>query len=326
MKASVTIAAAVVLALTAVLPAGPIQDKQISAGAKWVAHMNVEAFVASGLGKYVLDRVSEDPKATEGLQKFVEAFNVDPTQDLLSVTLYGGEYAPAAGVAILRGRVDHERLLDLLEANEAHDTLKYGDHVLHTWAQQPEGKDDDGVRHGAFHGDELVVISRSVDVLKHAMDVLDGKAGSLAGASDSFLPVFTEGSFLQIAATQFEVPKDAKPKAAVLLKKVTGMWGELGESRETVFLRAGVTAASEKDGQQLRDILAGLVALARLGQEQAAETGGEFGPWAPLLKGTQVGGRGAAVELEVAASLKDVTDILLQLAQQKEAAAAGNGD
>jgi hypothetical protein len=327
MRTTIAIAAAALLAVTAALPAGQMQDRQISAKARWVAHLDVEGLVASGFGKYLLDRMSEKPEAAEGMQKFVETFNMDPTQDLFSVTLYGTEYAPGAGVAILRGQVDHERLLALLDANEAHETLEYGDHTVHTWLQAPEGKDDDGVRHGAFHGEELVVIARAVDMLKHALDVLDGQAGSLAGASDNFLPRFSEGAFLTIAGTDFTVPEDAKPKAAVLLKKIAGVWMELGESRETMFLRAGVTAAGEKDGQQLRDILAGLVALARLGQEHATEMGKELGPWAPLLKGTRVSGGGASVELEVSASLRDVTDMLLQLAEQKEAAAAAaNGE
>jgi len=322
MKTPAAVATALLLAVTGVLPAGPPQEKQVSAEARWVAHMDVEAFVTSGFGKFMLDRMSEKPEAVEGMDEFIETFNMDLTQDLFSVTLYGTEYAPTAAVVILRGRVDHDRLLELLGANEAHETLEYGDHTIHTWLQAPEGEEDDGVRHGAFHGDELVVISRTADVLKHALDVLDGEAGSLAGASDSFLPRFSEGAFLTVAGTDFAVPEDAKPKAAVLLKKVSGMWMELGEARDAMFLRGGVTAVSARDGQQLRDILAGLVALARLGQENATEMGKELGPWAPLLKGTRVSGRGASVELEVTATLDEVLDMMVQLAEQKEAAAA----
>ncbi len=322
MKKAAVAALCAVLVAAGAASAGGVDRAHVSAKAKWVVHLDVAGLLGSGLGEHLLKRLAE-PDAAAKLNGFVRLFNFDPTRDLSAITLYGESYDPAGGVAIIKAQVDRERLMTLLEVNEGREVSQYGKHELYRWFQKPEGKGDDGVRWGAFHGEDLVVIGREKKVLQEALDVLDGKADSLAKVrTATVLPAALRGSFFQVAGEGFSVPKGAEPKAAVL-RKLAALAMDVGEVRGELFIDIVLTAKAEKDAQQVRDILRGMLALANLAQEQAAEQGKPVGPWAPVLKGMEVGGRGTGVELHAAAAMKDVTALLIHLAEQRQAGAAG---
>ena len=298
--------------------AGPIAKDQVSADAKWVAHLDVEALLASQIVQTILAEEQKKGLA-EKLAKFTETFGLDPLKDLRSVTLWGETFGPAGGVAIIQAKVDQEKLLKLLAANAGHKETKYGERAVHQWTQSPEGKGDTGIRFGTFYKDDVTVITRSEDVLKHAIDVLDAKESSLAKEDSGLLPAESKGAFLVAAAKDITVPEEADPHAA-MLRKVSGGTLVVGEDGDNVFVNASVVGKTDKDAQQFRQMAQGMLALAQVLQEQAIQAGKPAPAWAELTKGLKVGGEAAVVTMEFTGPVKDVTEMILKAAEAKKAA------
>lgn len=309
-KPAAALVLAAVIGPSAVL-AGPVQKEQVPAKAKWVAHADVDALVASGLGQYALAQIKEQGHDVK-LQEFAEKFGFDLTKDLRSITLYGESYEPVAAVGVIRVKANKDKLLGLLAENEGHKESKYGDHVVHRWTEKPKGQDDDGQRFGAFHGEELVVVSRMDTGVKQALDVLDGKAASQAGeGATNVVPQPTKGALLVLACSEFKMPPEADPSAAVLKKLESGT-AELGENAGGVFLSVAVTARTPEDANQIRQVVRGLVALGKIAAEHKEQTGPPgLIPDAlkSLLANAVVGGTGTAANLRLAVPLKEIIDL-----------------
>ncbi len=302
-----------------VLLAAPVEKGQVPAGVDWVAHIDFQDMLSCELGKQVLAHITKDADAVKKLDGFAGTFGFDLTRDLESITLYRQGPDDARGALILRARLDQEKLLALLAANEAYETAKYGEHTLHHWLDdQRKGKDDDGIRWGAFYGDDLVVICRDQEILKTALDVLDGKTDSLAGTSQTLLPKFSRGSFLQVAAEGHSIP--AKDEAhAAMLKKLASYSFEIGEAGGAVFVKTSLTAETAEAASQVQQMIQGLVAFAMISHGEA----GADGPvnfWEPLLDSIEVTASKTTVQVRMSASATDIMTLLLHLEEKKAAA------
>ena len=63
MRAYFGLAAAVVLAFAGLAQAGPLDVKQVSADAKWAAHLDVDALMASNLVKKAREQILKEHPA-----------------------------------------------------------------------------------------------------------------------------------------------------------------------------------------------------------------------------------------------------------------------
>ena len=317
-KSLVTIVCVTVLASTSLF-AGPLQKEHVSANAKWVAHLSVEDAVASGMGKYILEKANEEEGLEGRLNAFAKVFGFHPTQDLKSITLYAENYDPSGGVAVIQGDMDQEKLRQLLAMNKGHQESKYGDRPVHRWIQKPEGKKDTGVRYGTFYSDKVVMIARSEAVLKHAIDVMDGKAANLSKAKAGFLPEAPEGTFLIAAATDLPA-KTGRPDAATL-RNISGGWIVAGQTGDEVFLKASVTANTEENAALMQQAAMGFVALAQLNLNQQQAAQGQTATLS-LLKAIKVTAKGQKVQLDALipmAEVKQYIDLARKVRQAKQA-------
>ena len=296
--------------------AGGLVKEQVSAQAKWVVHLDVEAAWASALGQFVLDKIEKDGKADQ-IQKFADVFGFDLTKDLHGITLYGESYNPADGVAIVNATVNKDKLLGLLAQNAGHQEIAYGDFVLQRWTQKPEGPGDDGARYGTFYRDDLVIISRSVTALQHAIDVMGNPASSLAGANaPSLLPPVSAGAFLVAAATDIKLPAEAAPKAA-MLKNIAGGSLEFGQDGDNVFLNLRLTTKTDADALRLRQMAQGLLAFAQMAVQHLADTNQPTPPWAVLVPAAVVDGQGREAHLGLSLASQEFTALLAKGQQAK---------
>src|ERR1035437_7126489 len=87
--------------LSTSLLAAPGQDKQVHAAAKGGVHVDGDRLVTSGLGQYLIKK-GKDKDLAAKTAKFKEKFGFAPLVDLQSVTLYGEDFDPAGGVAIVQ--------------------------------------------------------------------------------------------------------------------------------------------------------------------------------------------------------------------------------
>ena len=287
--------------------AGPLQKEAVSADAKWVVHLDVEGLIASDVGQAVLALARDkDPGLDTKIAAIAEKIGADPLKDLKGITLYGTAFDGKDGVAVIRASVNQEKLLGLLAANESHKEITVGERKAHQWVEKKRGPGDDGVRVGAFFGDDTVVIARSVEALTKALDVLDGKQSSLAADSalspdgdkpplfwaavmDLPVPTAAEAAAEAAAAGAAEkaVKVNVKLPNAEFLKRVSGGSLLAGSAAGEVFGKVALIARSAEDGARIRQMVQGLVAFGQMAldakeDDALAKQAGE------LLKGVKV--------------------------------------
>ncbi|MCD6303846.1 MAG: hypothetical protein J7M21_02670, partial [Planctomycetes bacterium] len=177
-------------AVTAAAAGGPLKIEQVAGNATWVAHLDAAALLNSGIGKFLLEQAEKKPQFLDGIAKVRQTLGFDPLNDIRSITLYGTRIGDKSGVVIIDGAVDRQKIVSLLEQNPTHSTTTYGDYTLHQWTDRirsrpgAAGEEDADrpaeTKYGTFYDAQTIIVASSMDLLKHAIDVLDGKAESLA--------------------------------------------------------------------------------------------------------------------------------------------------
>ncbi|MBL7132908.1 MAG: hypothetical protein ISS78_02310 [Phycisphaerae bacterium] len=321
MKKCLTAIVCITLFSSASLFGGPLRKQQVSANAKWVAHLSVEDLVKSGMGKYILEKANGEQSIEARMNAFAKLFGLNPLTDLESITLYAENFEPSGGVAIIQAKMDQEKLLQLLLLNKGYVKSKYGDRPVHRWIQKRKGKKDNGVRFGTFYSDKVVVIARTEQVLKHAIDVLDGKAANFSKAKTDFLPKAPKGTFLIAAAT--DLPTKIHKRRAAMLKNISAGWLVAGQGDKTVFLKASVTANTEDNAALIQQVANGFLALAQLKLNQQQTAQGKTGKPLSLLKAVKVTVKGVSVQLAASipmAEVKQYIDLSRKLRKAAKAA------
>jgi len=267
-----TLSLAILLALGFALPlrAEPLDRRQVSADAKWLAHIDFDAAKAAKVAQRIHDDWLTHDRAKETLRKIRETIGVDLLEDLRSISFYGDRFVPASGVAIIRAKVDRQRLLGYLNKEPTHKLSSHGDHQLHTWTQAKGRKDEHTVT-GCFHQPNVVLLGRDADEVRAALDVLDGKSPNLPGS----------GSLLDVdvpAGTVFEarvagLAEQAKrtdreiPFLSPIVRQSVLLSVALGEQEDQVFAQTQLVTKSAEAAGKIRDILEGFYAAAELQHE-----------------------------------------------------------
>jgi hypothetical protein len=285
-----------VLLLAGSLSADPFQREQVPAKAKWLVHADVKAFLASKTGTFVLEQLRAKGLGVV-LDNIREVFALDVTKDLASVTVYGTRFGEKPAIILLRAAMDRDRLLQVFQSNETYRELKYAGHSIHQWTDNPHADPPGATKYGAFHGDDLAVMTEDVRLAQLALDVLDKRVATLPArrgapspAKDTFLTAFLA-----------EVPPVGKDNpGAALLAKIASARVEAGESKGRLRVRVALTAKTAETASNLRKVAEGVLALIDL----ASPEGEGASPAAPA---DRVIFEGAAIPAELAAVLEHVT-------------------
>lgn len=306
MKRRLAAAVAVMAMVAGWSHAAPLQTDRVAAGAKWVAHIDVEQLKTTHFGQYVLDALGKD-EPNRKLLAFQAMFNFDPRKDVASVTLYGRDNRPDNTVLLLKGSFDHERIETIVRGAESYVESRYGEHVVHSWIDRDHG----GRRvFGSIAADGTVAMGGE-QALKQALDVLDGKAPKATVASFPGL-ANSSGTPVFVASADLGGMTNVNPQAAVLAQASTAYMA-LGETADQVQAHIGLGAKSEEAAKQIEDAARGLVAIGILGQQQRPELG-------RLATGATISRNGTGVEI----TLKyPAADLVANLQKMAERAAQG---
>lgn len=319
MKRTILIGAMLAM-LTCPMVADEAEPAYISADAAWVVHFDVDAWGETKLEQAILD---QHPEAIPKLEEFRATFGFDLREDLHGVTLYGTGFEPGRGVAMFDADVDRDRILDLLRENAGYETSEYGDRTIHRWIEESKprhGEEDDGTRYGAFAAFDLVVVSRDLDDLKAALDVIDGEADSAADAEEPVLPEAPDGAFLIARARDLELPEGARRPRAALLKKCEELSVTLGEKDAQVYVNIAAEMETEKDARRVTKMIEGMQAFAEMAAEHAragaedddGEPAKTLPVWMSSLMEAEMSGEGTKVVLEMSMP----TEGLMEMAEK----------
>jgi hypothetical protein len=152
--------------------------------------------------KFCEECLKEWPGSHEWVAELREKWDIDLGKDLHGITLYGPKTARHPHVAIVHVSLNKETLLKKLE-KMCVETTKHGAHTIFTWKMHKEWKHGHPVSVALYKPDTLVVAS-SVELVKSALDVLDGKAPSLAGKESPLTTNIPRGAIIFARATNLE--------------------------------------------------------------------------------------------------------------------------
>lgn len=264
--AALGIAVGILAGSAGVAAAGPLDLKDVSATAQWVAHIDVDAIKASTVVERVYDRcVAECPTARDRIAEVRAKLGFDLTEDIESVTFYGSVIEKGRGVVILRANMDQEYLVDKVRTALGYESSTYGSYTLHSWTHDRGIDGRKTCEHnvtGCFHTPSVLVFGRSEADVKAALDVLDRKAPGLAGTDSSLATEIPAGTMILARATGLA---DAKlPIKSPLVKQSDALSLILGEHANESFATVQLVTKSEEVAEQVVKVLEGFYAMATL--------------------------------------------------------------
>ncbi|HPW18308.1 MAG TPA: hypothetical protein PLP83_08005 [Candidatus Aminicenantes bacterium] len=295
MKKPVFMAAALTaLALFVAVPVfpGTIPAALVPESARWVVHLDVEKFVATGLYG-LLDKDGKFEIKSRDLNRWVK---MDLLKDVKSVTVFGLGAGDDDIVFAVSGDLDKAGIVALAEAAKDSGKTAYGAYTLYS-----SGSDE----YGAFIKDSLLVFSEGRAAIEKVLDTAGGKARDFAGtplsASLEDVPstAFLCGALPDLAGLGKEIDQSN------VFQKARGLFFLAQEKQDTLQVRIRVTTDSPESAKSMADVVQGLIAMAKLGG--APE---DMARISSLLEGVQFKVDGRVFRLDFDRPAKDVAELL----------------
>jgi len=284
------VAAALILAIP-VWP-GTVPASLVPEGVRWVAHLDMEKFVATKLYEYL----EGDGRFEVKVRDLSRWFKIDPSKDITGLTVFGSGPGEEHAVVAVAGRFDKARLLTMIGLDEEHKEFPYGAYTLYS-------TDDD--EFGAFVNDGLIVLSESREAIEKVLDTAAGKVKDFAASELSVaLKGVPSGAFLSgVVANLAGLGKEINQSK--LVEKASGLFFLAQEKQDVFQVRAQVTADSPESAKDMADLAQGLIALGRLSEGQGRAAG-----FASLIDGLQVKLEGKIIRLEFDGTSREIADLL----------------
>lgn len=243
--------------------AGPLEHAKIAGDAKWVVHVDFEAFRKSKVGSHFVSNVLE-PKieANHLIQKANLSINLT---NISSLTAYGPNFEKEGeGVLLLETTANVKKDLDTLvgmaslSANEKKDV---------TMVQQkpfPLYNIKDGVFVAPFG--KSVLLAKSREQIDRARELASGEGATLAknGAFGEYPEA--ANAFIVVMAHGFNTMAKIPPQAQVLRETEGGRLA-IGEDDKNVFLNLMFKGKDEESSTKIQQVLQGIVALVSMSQQ-----------------------------------------------------------
>jgi hypothetical protein len=292
-KSILMIAALTLAALILIVPAWPgtLPTSVIPDGARWVAHLDMEKFVASALYQYL----EKDGKFEIKSRDLNRWFKIDVPKDITGVTIFGLDPGDKQAVFAVAGKFDKAGLLALIALDKEHQETPYGAYTLYS-----TGSDE----YGAFINDGLIVFSENREAVEKVLDTAAGKTKNFASSklNASFKDV-SSGAFLSgVVGDLSGLGKEINQSKFV--EKAGMMFFLAQEKQDNLKVRVQVTADTPENAKNMADMAQGLIALVRLGQGE-----GPGAIPASLIEGLQVKLDGKTVRLELDMPSREVANL-----------------
>ena len=299
--------------LCPIVMAGPLNKARVASNAKWLAHVDFEAILASDLAQIILAEAETKQDFNAKLDEFEKIVGFDPLKNARSMTLYGLDFTEGAGVAVLDITADQGKLLGLLKKNEAYRELSYGKRAVYQWTDQDKAPAAAKTKFGCFYNRDLMIVASSIELLKGAIDVLDAKADSLERTKSlKSLPTPVAGTFIVAAAEGFPIRLKKDAPHAALTRSVTGASFQLVESRGVMSAKIAVQTKTPENALSIRQVVQGFVALGQMMKQQE-----QFRGFQNLGEAILVGGQGAEATLNATIPTKSLIEAAVLIKQRR---------
>lgn len=274
--------------------AGHLQREHVASDAKWVLHLDLDAFRATQVGaEAVRGKLGRDmAKARADLKTYLDC-DFDWTQ-IHSLTAYGFDYAPknqSQGVLLIQTSLEVQKGLETAIAKQAEAGVEAGnvrrvtDGPVAIYSVRNEFL-------VAVPPGKPVVLAKTDALLQKGLAVLAGQQLNLASTAifTDFPPQPNAVVFLGMAEG-FSENTPIPPQARVL-QMADGGRLVLGETGNQVFVTATLKTKSAEVSTQVQQVLQGLLALGSLSQPQNQEL-------QQLLQAARISVNGRFVSMDV---------------------------
>ena len=290
------------LAFAADLFSAPLNRKQMPADVKWFIHLDAEAARNSYTGQALIRQMRDDPIARQLLAKAKSQLNLDPVQDLYGLTVYGTELTPEAGVLVVRGKLDHERLLSLARTGADFSSEDYRSHVLYSW-------NDGGHRtYGVLVDEQTILIGREPEPVKRALDALDGSTAVLSNMKSPLAQAPPPGSIIEAGAEGLAEARSVTIESPVLRLSEYGVFSA-GENAGMAFCHAIDVTRTPAVADNVKAMVNGFRAFAQLSGDPDVTT---------LLAPLKVSSDDRKVQIEWQMPARQFADLLVGQVQKAE--------
>jgi hypothetical protein len=270
--------------------AGPVQRSQVSADAKWLLHLDADAFKNTALGgQFITDVLGvKSAKAKEDLKAGLD-FELDWRQ-IHSITAYGSQHSKHGdpkGILLIQTDMLVQPALERAIAKNIPDFRVERFEFPLAPLYQLNG--DPWV---AFRPGGGVILPMARESVDNALAVYSGARANLTSTTTfEGYPTAPFSFFMLGVAEGLGQDVDLPPNAAVL-KKAEGGRLVIGEKGDRVALSLDVKTGSPDVAQQIQQVVQGLLALGALSADQKPDL-------AALVQGASVTRSGATVSLAV---------------------------
>jgi hypothetical protein len=294
MKKTAFLAAALLLiALLWAAPAfaGTIPSSIVPEGARWIAHLDMEKFVATTL----FESLEKDGKFEIKGRDLKRWLWMDP-KDVSGLTVFGLGTGDDQVVFAVAGKFDKAGIIALVEADKKHQKTPFGAYTIYS-----TGSDE----YGAFINDNLLVFSEGRAVIERVLGAAGGKAKNFAGTPlSASLKEVPSGAFLSgVIPDLTGLGKKLSPSK--VLNQASGLFFLAQEKRDLLLVRLQVTAVTPESAKNMADIVQGLIALGRMGGNE-----GDRPRVARLLDGLRVQQDGKVLRLDFERPSKEIADLI----------------
>lgn len=293
-KVTLVAAALIVLALFLAVPAWPgtIPASLVPEGARWIAHLDMEKFIATDLYGY-LEKDGKFQIKSGDLNRWLK---IDVPRDITGVTVFGMGTGDDQIVFAVSGKFDKAGLLALVALDKEHQETPYGSYTLYA-----TGSDE----YGAFVNDNLLVFSEGRAAIEKVLDAASGKAKSFAGTKlAASLKEVPAGAFLSGVVEDLSgLGKEINQSK--LIEKASGLFFLAQEKQSRLQLRLQMNADTPENAKNIADLVQGVMALGRMSGGE-----GDMAGLATLVDGIQVKLDGKTVRLEFDGASQDVAKLL----------------
>jgi len=275
-----------IVALTvsvAVGQAAIIDKANISNDAKFLVHLDLDAFRASKIGTATLKKIRES-EGREKLDALVELIEFDPLSAIHGATMFGnGE--EDNGILVVKHKANSAKLLAFMKLNEHYRKTEHGKHEIHGAGDRSDGERG----YISFVNQSTAVLAPNRELAGLGIDLINGKgAATKVPSSLERVANKTKNAFL-VAYADIENLKDHIDNETVkqMAKRVAC---SLGESDEKFILSISVDALDADAAENMENMINGLIGFASLNQDENSEV-------KDILKGFKVTRNGSNVSV-----------------------------
>ena len=259
----------------AAVQAAKIDKANISNDAKFVVHLDLDAFRASKIGITLLEKIRKD-EGGEKLNALAELIGFDPLSAIHGATMFGnGE--EDNGILVVKHKADNTKLLAFMKLDEHYRKTEHGKHEIHG-----AGDRGDGTRgYVSFVNATTAVLAASRELAAEGIDLVNGKGAAVKQIPTSLVSADkkAKNAFL-VAYANVEDLKEHIDNETVnqMAKRVAFV---MGESDEKFILSISVDALDADAAENMENMVNGLIGFARLNQDENPEV-------KDILKGLKV--------------------------------------